>query len=116
MSRMLSMFISFFEFILLFCLPLFYYHKGCIVGKFQSSYDDAMSPGGASMNPDGIYIYDEIFDASAPSREHRQAVKWGAVPCIDSEEVLYADIDLQVASRTRASKPYVSLRRTELYE
>ena len=34
----------------------------------------------------------------------------------DSEEILYADIDLQAASRARALKPYVSLRRTELYE
>ena len=49
--------------------------KEFIVDKFQSFYDDAMSRGGASMNPDGIYIYDEINDASALSREHRQAVK-----------------------------------------
>ena len=34
----------------------------------------------------------------------------------DSEELLYADIDLEAAARTRALKPYVSLRRTELYE
>ncbi len=36
--------------------------KDFIVEKFQSFYDDAMSQGGASMNPDGIYIYDDIYD------------------------------------------------------
>ena len=37
--------------------------KEFIVDKFQSFYDDAMSQGEASMNPDGIYIYDEVYDA-----------------------------------------------------
>ena len=38
------------------------------IQAFQNSVNVAMCT-------DGIYIYDEIFDASAPSREHRQAVK-----------------------------------------
>lgn len=37
--------------------------KDYIVDKFQSFYDDAMSQGRASMNPDGIYIYDKVYDA-----------------------------------------------------
>lgn len=36
--------------------------KDFIVEKLQPFYDDAMSQGSASMNPDGIYIYDEIYD------------------------------------------------------
>lgn len=33
----------------------------------------------------------------------------------DTEQLLYADIDLQQAQRIRASKPYTSLRHKEFY-
>ena len=36
--------------------------KEFIVDKFQSFYEDAMSQGRVTMNPDGIYIYEDVYD------------------------------------------------------
>ena len=41
-----------------------------IVDKFQDFYSDVMSQGGATMNPDGIYIYDDVYDAIYNSAYH----------------------------------------------
>lgn len=37
--------------------------KEFIIDRFQSVYEDVMSQGHASMNFNGIYIYDEVYDA-----------------------------------------------------
>ena len=34
----------------------------------------------------------------------------------DKEQLLYAEIDLAQTARTKAKRPYLSLRRTETYE
>ena len=34
-----------------------------IVDKFQDFYSDVMSQGGATMSPDGIYVYDDVYSS-----------------------------------------------------
>ncbi|MDY2613346.1 hypothetical protein ACQRBH_09150 [Bariatricus sp. SGI.161] len=60
-------------------------------------------------------FYEQDYYAASDTGFQVSAEGKTIVKADDTEKILYADIDLKESAMIRQAKPYVSLRRTELY-
>ena len=61
------------------------------------------------------YFYEQDYYAASDTGFQVSAEGKTIVKADDTEKILYADIDLKESAMIRQEKPYVSVRRTELY-